>query len=120
MRHCQSMLKGTLAALLALAASAAMAQAPQSSVTSNETFKTMIGKWELSNADHDRTCALTFKADPSGSLFKIDIDKTCLGQMPELKDVTGWTIGGLDLVKLMDNKGKPAFEFSEVESGMFE
>jgi hypothetical protein len=111
----------TLRALLGLAAVVAASQAlAQQPVTSNETFKTMIGKWELSNADRDRTCHLTFKADPSGALFKLELDKACPVQMPELKDVTGWTIGGLDLVKLMDGKGKPIFEFSEVESGMFE
>jgi len=55
----------------------------------------MIGKWEISNADRDRTCQLTFKADPSGTLFKLEPDKACAVQMPELKDVTGWTIGGL-------------------------
>jgi hypothetical protein len=107
--------------LLALVAIGGASQAlAQQSITSNETFKTMIGKWELSNADRDRTCTLTFKTDPSGTLFKLEVDKACPVQMPELKDVTGWTIGGLDLVKLMDNKGKSIFEFSEVESGMFE
>lgn len=100
-----------------LAASQAQAQ---QSVTTTETFKAMIGKWELSNADHDRTCSLTFRPDPSGSTFKLDLDKACPVQMPELKDVVGWTIGGLDLVRLIDSKGKPVFEFSEVESGMYE
>jgi hypothetical protein len=119
MRHRQGMFGGT--ALLALAGVVAASQAlAQQSVTSNETFKAMIGKWELSNADRDRTCTLTFKADPSGPMFKLEVDKTCPAQMPELKDVTGWTIGGLDLVKLLDNKGKSIFEFSEVESGIFE
>jgi hypothetical protein len=74
----------------------------------------------MSNADRDRACQLTFKAEPSGALFKLDLDKACTAQMPELKDVVGWTIGGLDLVKLMDSKGKALFEFSEVENGMFE
>jgi hypothetical protein len=86
--------------------------APPNAITSNETFKTMIGKWEISNADRDRVCQLTFKADPSGALFKLDVDKACAAQIPELKDVSGWTIGGLDLVKLTDSKGKPLFEFS--------
>jgi Protease inhibitor Inh len=111
----------TLHTLLVLAAVVAASQAAaQHAITSNETFKTMIGKWEISNADRDRTCYLTFKADPNGALFKVDLDKACAAQMPELKDVIGWTIGGLDLVKLMDGKGKPLFEFSEVESGIFE
>jgi hypothetical protein len=102
------------------AAAAAPAAAQQAPITSNETFKTMIGKWEISNADRDRTCQLTFKADPSGTLFKLEADKACATQMPEFKDIVGWTIGGLDLVKLMDGKGKALFEFSEVENGMFE
>jgi hypothetical protein len=110
-----------LLAFLAIAVIIAASQASaQRAITSNETFKTMIGKWEMSNADRDRSCYLTFKADPSGALFKLDADKTCAAQMPELKDVIGWTIGGLDLVKLMDGKGKAVLEFSEVESGIFE
>jgi hypothetical protein len=113
----QSTLKTLLSLAVVIAASQALAQR---SVTSSETFKTMIGKWEISNADRDRTCQLTFKADPSGTLFKLELDKVCPVQLPELKDVTGWTIGGLDLVKLMDGKGRPVFEFSEVESGIFE
>jgi Protease inhibitor Inh len=112
----------TLRTLLAVAAivAAPQASAQQRAITSNETFKTVIGKWEISTADRDRSCHLTFKADPSGTLFKLDIDRACAAQMPELKDVIGWTIGGLDLVKLMDGKGKPVLEFSEVESGIFE
>jgi hypothetical protein len=113
----QSALKALLGVAAVVATSQALAQHP---ITSNETFKTMIGKWEISNADRDRTCQLTFKTDPSGTLFKLELDKACAVQMPELKDVIGWTIGGLDLVKLIDGKGKPVFEFSEVEDGIFE
>src|SRR5258708_23650276 len=113
--------QSTFHTLLALAAVAgASAASAQRAITSNETFKTMIGKWEISTAERDRSCHLTFKADPSGALFKLDVDRACGAQMPELKEVTGWTIGGLDLVRLMDGKGKPVLEFSEVESGIFE
>jgi Protease inhibitor Inh len=117
MRYRQGPIGALLAGFAVVATSQAVAQQP---ITSNETFKTMIGKWEISNADRDRTCSLSFRADPAGNLFKLEIDKACPVQMPELKDVTGWTIGGLDLVRLLDSKGKPIFEFSEVESGMFE
>jgi hypothetical protein len=113
-------LAAAVAASPAFAQNATQSQTTQSQITSSETFKSMIGKWEISNADHDRACQLTFKADPSGALFKLDIDKTCATQMPELKDITGWTVGGLDLVRLMDGKGRPVFEFSEVENGIFE
>jgi hypothetical protein len=114
--------QATLRTLLAVAVVVVspQASAQQRAITSNETFKTMIGKWEISTADRDRSCHLTFKADPSAALFKLEVDKACAVQMPELKEVIGWTIGGLDLVKLMDGKGKPVLEFSEVESGIFE
>lgn len=113
-----------VAAGIALAAGSAAAQAPAPAagpaVTASETFKAMIGKWEISNADHDRGCNLTFRTDPAGAAFKLDVDKACTAQMPELKEVTGWTIGGLDLVRLLDARGKALFDFSEVENGIFE
>jgi hypothetical protein len=94
------------------------AQAP--SPATSEAFKAMIGKWEMSNADRDRTCVITFRADPAGTAFKLEMDRGCPGQMPEVKDVVAWTIGGLDLVRLLDGKGKPVMEFTEVESGTYE
>jgi hypothetical protein len=107
--------------LLALGASVMASQAPaQPSPASSDAFKAMIGKWEISNADRDRICAITFRADPSGSAFKLELDKACPVQMPEVKAVVAWTIGGLDLVRLLDGKGKPVLEFTEVESGIYE
>jgi hypothetical protein len=103
----------------ALAPPARAQQAP-ASPASSEAFKSVLGKWEISNADHDRTCIVTFRPDPSGNVFKIDLDKGCPAQMPELKDVVAWTIGGLDLVRLLDPKGKAMMEFTETESGMYE
>jgi hypothetical protein len=90
------------------------------SPAASEAFKAVIGKWEISNADRDRTCTVTFRTDPAGSAFKIEMDKACPAQMPEVKDVVAWTIGGLDLVRLLDGKGKPVMEFTEVESGTYE
>jgi hypothetical protein len=107
--------------LLALCASVMASQAPaQPSPAGSDAFKAMIGKWEISNADRDRICAITFRADPSGSAFKLELDKACPVQMPEVKAVVAWTIGGLDLVRLLDGKGKPILEFTEVESGIYE
>jgi hypothetical protein len=108
--------------LVALMGSQVLAQQPPAGVSpaASEAFKAVIGKWEISNADRDRTCTVTFRTDPAGNAFKIDMDKTCPTQMPEVKDVVAWTIGGLDLVRLLDNKGKPVMEFTEVESGTYE
>jgi Protease inhibitor Inh len=96
-------------------------QAPAGlSPAASAAFKAVIGKWEISNADRDRTCTVTFRTDPAGNAFKIEMDKACPAQMPEVKDAVAWTIGGLDLVRLLDNKGKPVMEFTEVESGTYE
>jgi hypothetical protein len=102
-----------------MACPVAAQQTPPSPATS-EAFKAVIGKWEISNADRDRVCAITFRADSSGNVFKLELDKACAAQMPELKGVVAWTIGGLDLVRLLDAKGKPIMEFTEVESGTYE
>ena len=101
----------------ALMAAPAAAQQPPSPATS-EAFKAVIGKWQISNADRDRICEVTFRGDPNGGAFKLEFDKAC--QMPELRGVVAWTIGGLDLVRLLDARGKPIMEFTEVESGTYE
>jgi len=102
-----------------VAASQVAAQQTLSPATS-EAFKAVIGKWEISNSDRDRACMITFRSDPSGSVFKLELEKACATQMPELKGVVAWTIGGLDLVRLLDARGRPIMEFSEVESGTYE
>jgi len=117
MRNRQALFAALLVPALCAVATASRAQP---SPASSETFKSVLGKWEISNADHDRICVVTFRADASGSVFKLDLDKGCPVQMPELKDVVAWTIGGLDLVRLVDAKGRPVMEFGEVESGTFE
>jgi Protease inhibitor Inh len=107
-------------ALFVLLAGAATPVNAQPSPAGSEAFKAMLGKWEISNADRDRTCVLTLRADPAGNVFKLDIERGCPAKMPELKDVTAWTIGGLDIVRLVDARGRPVMEFTEVESGTYE
>jgi hypothetical protein len=109
-----------LALAFPVAWSGTAARAQQPSGPQSEAFKAVIGKWEISNADRDRTCTVTFRADPAGNVYKLDMDKACPGQMPEVKDIVAWNIGGLDLVRLLDAKGKPVMEFTEVESGTYE
>ncbi len=111
-----------IAVLVAFVGTGAQAQqAPAGlSPAAGEAFKSVLGKWEISNADRDRTCIVTFRPDPSGGAFKIELEKSCAAQMPEVKDAVAWTIGGLDLVRLIDAKGKAVMEFTEVESGTYE
>ena len=100
--------------LLVLAAASAAGQ------TINDQAKTMIGTWEFSNADRDKTCSVTFKADRAVSGYRLEYDPKCVDDFPLLRDVAGWTYSDNDLLHFVDPRGKSLVEFSEVESGMYE
>ena len=80
----------------------------------------MIGAWEFSNADHDRICRFTFRADtvPGGS--KIDIDKNCPNLFPSTKEITAWAVDSYGSLRLLDARGNAVIELTEVESGMYD
>jgi hypothetical protein len=104
-------------ALAALGAPLVRAQpAPEISDAANE----LVGAWEISNADRDRRCALTFSVDAAPGGFKLDLGPECGTAFPPLKDVVVWKLGPSDVVQLVDAKGAAVLEFSEVESGMYE
>lgn len=101
---------------LALAVVGARAQVP----TPSDAAKEMVGAWEISNAARDKTCPVTFKLEPGGGGFKLDLDDACGAAFPSLKDVVGWTMGPNDSVRLLNSKGVVVLDFTEVESHMYE
>jgi hypothetical protein len=106
---------GAIVGLLALALSLGAARAEPS-----EAAKALVGTWEISNADRDKTCTITFKADAgAGDTFKLDLDTACVPNLPMLKNVTLWTIGPGDTVQLLDARGRVLVEFSELENRMY-
>jgi hypothetical protein len=80
----------------------------------------MIGTWELSNAERDKSCTLTFRLDVAGPGQAVDLDKACVQTFPETRDISAWIIGKDEALRLVDLKGKPVLEFMEVENGLFE
>jgi len=102
-----------LAALLLLGTSA-LAQ------SLNDAAKAMVGSWEFSNADRDKICAVTFKAERAASGFRVEFDPKCVEDFPLVRDVAGWNYPDNDLLHLVDAQGKSLIDFSEVETGMFE
>jgi hypothetical protein len=87
----------------------------------NEAAQAMVGGWEISNADRDRRCPLTFSADPAPGGYRIDFDPTCPSAFPSLGNVVAWTFGPKDVVlQLINAAGSAVLEFTEVENGMFE
>jgi len=95
----------------------ALAQAPS---PLGESAQRMIGSWEFSNADRDRTCTATFKGDRGPAGLKVEFDANCVNLFPLVRDVAAWKFPDNDLLYLLDAKGKSLVEFSEVEDGIFE
>ena len=87
--------------------------------TPGDAVKAIAGGWEISTADREKACNLTFKTDPVKGGFKVEFDKSCATVFPPTKDVEAWALVKDDL-RLLDARGRTVFEFTEVESGMYE
>ncbi|CAL8980609.1 hypothetical protein RHODGE_RHODGE_01313 [Rhodoplanes serenus] len=96
-----------------------------------EAVRAMTGApWEFSNADRDRRCTVTFRADAAakpglpaatGSAgMRLDLERSCTEVFPFLRDVVAWTLGDNDFLRFVDARGRPLLEFSEVEHGLYE
>jgi Protease inhibitor Inh len=110
------------ASLYAGGAPAQDAQPPadQQNPQSNDPVAAVVGAWELSNADHDKTCKLNFRADAAGSGHKIDVDKNCPGAFPSTKDIAAWTVDNYGNLRLLNAQGDSVIELTEVETGMYD
>jgi len=84
-----------------------------------ETARAIVGNWEISNADREKSCNLALKADPVKGGRKIEFEKNCAAVFPATRDVTAWSIVKGDL-RLLNARGRAVFDFTEVESGMYE
>jgi hypothetical protein len=95
----------------------AQAQAPP---PSTEATKSAVGSWELSNADRDRSCGLVLRGTVAPGGLALQWDPKCASVFPFTRDVTAWTVGAREAVQLLDAKGKPLLELTEVEGGLYE
>jgi hypothetical protein len=103
-----------LAALLAPVVSPARAQ------DAATLKKDMIGQWELSTTERSKTCVVTMKPDTTPQGLKLELEPNCATALPFTKDIVGWSVKGLDIVRLQDAKGEAVIDFTAVESGIFE
>lgn len=101
---------------VALAVSPALTQ----TVAMGDSAKALLGPWEFSNADRDKTCTATFKSDPTPVGFKVEFDANCGNLFPLVQRVAGWKFLEGDNLFLLDADGRTLVEFSEVESGIYE
>jgi Protease inhibitor Inh len=106
-------------AVTALAASIA-GGSPVFSQDTTTLKRDMVGQWELSTTERSKTCVVTLKNDTSPQGLKLELEPGCAAALPFTKDITAWSIKGLDIVRLQDAAGQSVIDFTEVESGIFE
>jgi hypothetical protein len=83
--------------------------------------KDMIGQWELATTERSKTCVVTLKGDASPQGFKLELEPGCAAALPFTKEITAWSVKGLDdIVRLQDATGEAVIDFTEVEAGIFE
>ncbi|HEY2247657.1 MAG TPA: AprI/Inh family metalloprotease inhibitor [Bradyrhizobium sp.] len=82
--------------------------------------KNMIGQWELSTTERSKTCVVTLKPDNTPQGLKLELEPGCANALPFTKDITGWNVRGLDIVRLQDASGEAVIDFTEVEAGILE
>jgi Protease inhibitor Inh len=95
----------------------ALAQQP---TTLGDAATAMIGAWEFSNADHDKICRFTFRADAVAAGYKLNVDRNCANLFPSTKDLAGWTLDNYGTLRLLDAHGNPIMELAEAEVGIFD
>jgi hypothetical protein len=111
-------MRGGLLFALLLTALLGGGAAAQSALS--DAAKAMLGTWEFSNADREKICAVTFRADPSAGGMRVEFERKCAGIFPFISEIVSWSMSEQDFLRLLDAKGQSVLEFSEVEGGIFE
>jgi Protease inhibitor Inh len=92
----------------------------QTNATLSDSVKAMVGTWEFSNAERDKTCTAKFTTDPARIGFRVTFDADCAKLFPLVRQIVGWKFPQEDLLYMLDARGKALMEFSEVEDGIYE
>ena len=86
-----------------------------STVIYNDADLKDAGIWALKQKG-----VVTLKGDSSVQGLKLELEPACATALPFTREITGWSIKGLDIVRLHDAKGEAVIDFTEVETGIFE
>lgn len=111
----------SLPLLLAFAAPVA-AQAPplEAPPAAADAPRSLVGSWEFSTADREKSCTVTFRSETGTAGKRVLFDPSCNEHFPFVREIEAWSHAENDFLRLLDAKGEPVLEFSEVESGIFE
>ena len=107
---------------LAIAAVSALTAlgSPARSQDATTLKRSMVGQWELSTTERSKTCVVTLKPDTTPQGLKLELEPNCAVALPFTRDITGWNVKGLDIVRLQDAAGEAVLDFTEVEAGILE
>jgi hypothetical protein len=94
--------------------SQALAQTPLAAL------KPLLGTWELSNAEHDKTCIVTLKDEKVALGLKLEFAKDCGTALEFSTAISAWTLDARESVMLLDAKGDVLLELGEVENALYE
>src|SRR5690242_4323125 len=67
--------------------------------------RTIVGTWEFSNADREKTCSVTFRNESNRLGKRVEFDQACGSLFPFVKDVAAWQYNDNDFLKLLDAQG---------------
>jgi len=104
------------AVVAAIVATGGSAQAQDTTTLKKE----MVGQWELSTTERGKTCVVTLKGEGAGQALRLELEPACKKELPFTRDITAWSVKGLDIVRLQDAAGEAVIDFTEVEAGIFE
>ncbi|CAN5445481.1 AprI/Inh family metalloprotease inhibitor [soil metagenome] len=113
-------MRALLCSLFGLAIMAVSVAPPALAQDAASLKKSMIGQWELSTTERNKTCVVALRADLSPPGFRLDLEPDCAKALPFTGAIKGWNVKGLDIVRLQDATGESVIDFTEVESGIFE
>jgi hypothetical protein len=95
-------------------------QNPQPQNGGDDAASAVIGSWEFSNADRDKVCHITFRAEAVSGGRRLDIDKNCPNLFPSTKNVAAWAVDNYGDLRLIDAQGTAVIELTQVEGGMYD
>lgn len=85
-----------------------------------ETIRAIVGAWELSNAERDRSCTVNLRAPPGTAAGALAWDRKCADLFAFTREATTWRIGAREAIQILDAKGQTLLELTEVEGGLYE
>ena len=95
-------------------------QVQNSQERSEDPVTAMLGAWEFSDADRNRTCHFTFRGETASGGHRLDVDKGCVSLFPSTKNISGWALNNYGDLSLLDSHGEAVIELTQVESGMYD